>query len=365
MLDEAGDSAPDKPGFLASLSRAITSFVSGAGEGTVGMVTGVVAIVELGARLNPTNAVTDPQGYLSTLDGVLTGATYLATHPVQTAKTVLDWDAWAEDPARAVGRLAPELLLAIATGGASGATKASSASRRLADDIAEIGRRGPELYAQRTKAERAHELARLGYDPAKPSGKAAEFQLGAPYGAVDDWSDVTLPAGQRVAIGWPGSTGFGVPITDGVGVTGAQTWFEGLQVAPKRVVVDGESVPLPTVRTRVDIYELQIDLEATHSNARANPQFGPGGSEQVFLPDAEELVERNLPKKVGEHHFDADTARSPIEDPAFKAVDPDLPEQPLDPERAQRSGRVGGAVVGVGAGLATNTGHSEGAGEAS
>ncbi len=118
VLDEAGDVAPDKPGFLASLGRALSSFASGAGEGTVGMVTGVVEIGKLAVKLNPSTAMTDPVGYLKTLHGVLDGATYLATHPVQTGKVLLDWDTWAEDPARAAGRLAPELLLTIATAGA-------------------------------------------------------------------------------------------------------------------------------------------------------------------------------------------------------------------------------------------------------
>jgi uncharacterized protein YukE len=59
-------------------------------------------------------------------------ATELATavrHPLAAGKALLDWDTWARDPARAVGHLLPNALLALATGGAGRLAEAPSALR--------------------------------------------------------------------------------------------------------------------------------------------------------------------------------------------------------------------------------------------
>ena len=54
-------------------------------------------------------------------------------------KSLLDWDTWADDPARAIGHLLPDLVVAIATGGAGAAvTRGGSALGMLgrhADDL--------------------------------------------------------------------------------------------------------------------------------------------------------------------------------------------------------------------------------------
>ena len=43
----------------------------------------------------------------------------------EVGKAVLDWDTWADDPARALGHLVPDAIVAVATGGAP--TSAASA----------------------------------------------------------------------------------------------------------------------------------------------------------------------------------------------------------------------------------------------
>lgn len=79
----------------------------------------------------------------------------LTTDPLgfgkQLGKSVLDWDTWADDPARALGHLVPDIALAVLTGGsATAATRGGRAAQRalivLKDltgyDLLELGVRG-------------------------------------------------------------------------------------------------------------------------------------------------------------------------------------------------------------------------------
>lgn len=58
---------------------------------------------------------------------------------MNVGKAVLDWDTWADDPARAIGHLVPDAIAAVFTGGGSAiATRGGSALARLglhADDV--------------------------------------------------------------------------------------------------------------------------------------------------------------------------------------------------------------------------------------
>lgn len=146
-LKEAGDAAPNKPGFFRRALSAVGDFGRGAVDGTVGMAT-------FAFKLSPTYALVDPDGYVENLAGMGKGLAYGVTHPVEFAKAVTNWDMWLDNPARALGQLVPELALALATAGAGGAGAArrmagsadevASVSRaaRSADEVAELGRLG-------------------------------------------------------------------------------------------------------------------------------------------------------------------------------------------------------------------------------
>ena len=144
----AAEPAPRNPGFLARVLSAVRSAGVGAGEGTRDLVAGIAGIAALAAKLDPARAYAEPGSYLDTLDSLAGGAVQAVTDPGATAKAAVDWDMWASDPARAAGRLLPELAVALATGGAAGAAKAGSIRRSVmtareidADAVADIRRR--------------------------------------------------------------------------------------------------------------------------------------------------------------------------------------------------------------------------------
>ena len=165
-LKEAGDAAPNKPGFFRRALSAVGDFGRGAVEGTVGMAT-------FAFKLTPTYALVDSEGYVENLAGMGKGLVYGVTHPVEFAKAVTNWDMWLDNPARALGQLVPDLALALATAGAGGAAKGAGAARRMArsgDEVAALGRatrsaedlaelrrlarvKGSELIASASKAE--------------------------------------------------------------------------------------------------------------------------------------------------------------------------------------------------------------------
>lgn len=151
-LEEAGDQAPDEPGLLSKAWDQISEFGKGVGEATYGLL-------EFGFKLSPTYALINPEGYVENLEALGKGLAYGVTHPVEFGKAVLDWETWKENPARALGRLVPDLVLAVTTAGAGAAAvrgiRAARATQRLArmtDEVADTG----------TMAKRVAEPARAG-----------------------------------------------------------------------------------------------------------------------------------------------------------------------------------------------------------
>ena len=131
-LRAAADAAPDEPGLFSRAATQVGEFFKGAGEATWG-------IVEFAFKLSPTYLLIDPAGYVSHLQGLADGVVFAVQNPKEFALAVLDWETWKENPARALGHLVPDLVLALATGGAgAAATRAASAARRL-DALADLG----------------------------------------------------------------------------------------------------------------------------------------------------------------------------------------------------------------------------------
>lgn len=135
-LEEAGASAPNKPGFLKRALGVAGDFAGGVGESTVGLAT-------FAFKLSPTYALVNPDGYVENLIGMGQGLAYGVAHPVDFAKAVTNWDMWLDNPARALGQLVPEAALALATAGAGAAAKGAGTARRVArpsDELATVGR---------------------------------------------------------------------------------------------------------------------------------------------------------------------------------------------------------------------------------
>jgi uncharacterized protein YukE len=121
-LGDAGDAAPDRPGLLSRALHALSSFGEGAVEATVG-------IVEFAYRLSPAYQLIDPKGYLENLENLGKGLAYGIKHPDEFGKALLDWETWKDDPARALGHLLPDLLLALATAGGGTAVRGVETAR--------------------------------------------------------------------------------------------------------------------------------------------------------------------------------------------------------------------------------------------
>lgn len=130
VLDGACRDAPRDPGLFARIAAAVRAFGAGAAEGTWGLGEGAVGLFALAAKLVPTNAIADPDGYMATLDAVAAGVIAAGK---DWKNTLLDWDTWADDPARAAGHAAPALFALVLGAGAL----------RVAPDGADLVARAP------------------------------------------------------------------------------------------------------------------------------------------------------------------------------------------------------------------------------
>ena len=53
-----------------------------------------------------------------------------------------------------------------------------------------------------------------------------------------------------------------------------------------------EENPVHGYRSNMQGYKATIDLDAAFGLAKANPQFGKGGWPQIFVPDADDLIQK-------------------------------------------------------------------------
>lgn len=302
VLEEEGSRAPNEPGLLARMTKAVGSFLGGVGEGTVGMVTGVVALGELAYKLSPQYAMTDPQGYLRTVKGVLAGVEFAATHPTETAKVLVDWDTWADDPARAAGRLVPELLLTLATGGAGAAAKGAKVADSAgdlasvatkADDLAELGHVDELAAAARpsqTMSEAARAYARGGDIPT--TGPAADL-FPDDYRRFGDLTEDEFldtywdPAAREGDGGWryPDEEGFAGPaIPHRLQVGDVIDRFgpaDGRYLSPADTPFDQRAIPPSSVASPYTQYRVLRELPDAVLEGRIAPWFEqPGGGLQ-------------------------------------------------------------------------------------
>lgn len=94
-----------------------------------GLYQGTLAPLKLGLQLSPLNAIQDPQNWLQTVQGVGKGLLNDVEHPDDFLKQLVDWNDWTGGhPARAVGQLLPNVLLAIFTGGGGAAADGADAA---------------------------------------------------------------------------------------------------------------------------------------------------------------------------------------------------------------------------------------------
>ena len=147
--------APEEPNWLESGLRFVGGILEGAGEAVWDLLTMV--------PFSPVNMVIDayklatgditPEELMKKYElsaenawamaqGIYTG---LTTDPLgfgkELGKSLLDWDTWADDPARAIGHLVPDAIVAIATGGSGAiATRGGKFAMDALDSLSDLGR---------------------------------------------------------------------------------------------------------------------------------------------------------------------------------------------------------------------------------
>lgn len=123
VLRGAADDAPREPRWFSKVWRQVSEFGRGAWEATAGTVTFLYSVT--------LQLAVDPGGWASDLADVGRGLAYGVQHPVEFGKAVLDWETWQTNPARALGRLVPDLVATVASGGAGAAVRGTRGLRSL------------------------------------------------------------------------------------------------------------------------------------------------------------------------------------------------------------------------------------------
>ncbi|WKK26697.1 RHS repeat-associated core domain-containing protein [Streptomyces olivoreticuli] len=201
-IDKAVELAPKLPKFSDRVAGDAKDLFDGGQVEAMHLLGGAVRSVTDMARfartLNPLDPynITHPAAYL---DGVVqtdAGIVSLAAHPGRIPSTLLG-DGWGSDPSEAMGRLAGNITMGIATGGGSTAANAGErmaigAARRGATDAAEAGaEQGVKSGAAREAVEANPKQGGIGEGQKCVGGDPIDLATGRMFLPQ---TDVSLPA---------------------------------------------------------------------------------------------------------------------------------------------------------------------------
>jgi len=128
----------------------------------------------LAYKLSPVYGVIDPSGQMQAQQQLLHGLEYGAQHPGEFAKALVDWkDITNGHPGRAFGQLLPNIVLAVASGGAGAAAKGADA----ANVVSKLGTTAKTTDALGATT-RAADAANAASDASKASGFVPEVTPG-------------------------------------------------------------------------------------------------------------------------------------------------------------------------------------------
>jgi hypothetical protein len=196
-------------------------------------------------------------------------------------------------PGGAIGHLGPDLLIAFATAGAGAVGSRAVRGLEALDEVADVATTFQRLdrlgegterltYLQRAKNFLTGERLPEPNLADTPAGMAKAWQNHPDYPNSDSWYNARLDAGDEIAFGslsvrpdvTPGN--FVVPrsVLDDVG-TDAVRYNEGLQIKPYH----------GTYRDETTIVRVEAPMDVAVAYTKANPQYGPGGMRQIFIPD--------------------------------------------------------------------------------
>ncbi|MGP3920122.1 scabin-related ADP-ribosyltransferase [Nonomuraea sp. 10N515B] len=123
-------------------------------EAAKGAVESVAGLGKMVIDFSPNRAIVDFWGWQRSMSDLAQSFIYGVQNPTEFFKSALDWDTWTSNPERAFGRLIPDIVAAITTGGSSGAvsgaTKAMGALGKAAKNVINPKpRAGLSPYGQR------------------------------------------------------------------------------------------------------------------------------------------------------------------------------------------------------------------------
>ncbi|WP_226668912.1 ribonuclease YeeF family protein [Metabacillus litoralis] len=128
-----------------------------------------------------------------------------------------------------------------------------------------------------------------------PSDVAQNWQGSSPYFGVDEYVDKLYTKGTILYAGEPFPSGY-FSTKEAIMGSGkdATKLFKGVQVKP--FYQKGMSNAI--YRDTMGAYQLNIDLIGANGLAKANPQFGEGGLEQIFMADFNELIHNKFITRI-------------------------------------------------------------------
>mgnify|MGYP000847415481 CR=1 FL=1 len=116
----------------------------------------------------------------------------------------------------------------------------------------------------------------------EPASMAKMWQGNDLYPGIDDWKNIVLKKGTKIWGGAPGQSNFysSEKVIQEVNHD-ATKLFRGLQVSKGKY---------PLYRPGMTQYEVKEDIIVGYSKALANTQHGPGGFEQYYVPNPQEVL---------------------------------------------------------------------------
>ncbi|WP_410668489.1 putative T7SS-secreted protein [Amycolatopsis sp. cmx-4-68] len=172
-LEQATAKAPAEPRFTDRLLAEGSDLLQEGGDGLVhfygGIVKGAGGILKFGRSLNPLDPynMTHPAEYVAGLSGTAAGLLHTVNHPLDLVEGMLG-DGWGSDPFEALGKLVPNVALAVASDGAGAAgERVAAVGEEAAESAAMTAGRGAEATAGR-EATAAERPAAFTEHPAEP-----------------------------------------------------------------------------------------------------------------------------------------------------------------------------------------------------
>ncbi len=165
-LSDAAEAAPNKPGWGSRFLHGAGEFFGGVADATWGTGKFLWSVSQV-------RMVVDPEGWIRDVKGIGEGVAWGASHPVEFGKAIVDWDTWMENPARAAGRLVPDIALFLATAGAGAAGRGARAVEKAADAAENL--RAAERAADAAEDLRAAERAADAAEEARAAKRAADL----------------------------------------------------------------------------------------------------------------------------------------------------------------------------------------------